>query len=197
MLIQIHGGNDMLNILYDISYDFEIPTLDGDEFSILISSDDNASCRLVYDIIAEIFFKNELVFKASGLLDNITGVLDMIQNCSPVYFEGDGKKFFVKKQPEVYAKISDKKILSSIFDNWVSTIYERRIIYLPREGQINYLFDILEENIYLNSNNILSTWTYLDCMIENSPDAPNHNTFILTFRKDYFNQINDFLGKLI
>jgi hypothetical protein len=107
------------------------------------------------------------------------------------------KKNFVKKQPEVYAKISDKKVLSSILDDWVSTIYERRFLYFPREGQINYLCDILEKNIYLDSNNILSTWTYLDCLIENSPDAPNHNTFVLTFRKDYFNQINEFLGELI
>lgn len=196
MSIQVHGGNDMFNVIYDPSYDYGIPTLDGEECSIVISSDDNASCKLVYDIIAKIFFKNELVFKASGLPDNITGVLELIRDCSPVYFEGDRKKIIVKNQPEVYAKISDKKVLSAILDDWVSTIYERRFLYLPREGQINYLYNILEKNIYLDSNNILSTWIYLDCLIENAPDAPNHNTFVLTFRKDYFKEINEFLGEL-
>lgn len=196
MLIQGHGGNDMLDILYDISDEYRIPSLDGDECSIMVSSDDNASCKIVYDVIVNIFPKNELVFKASGLPDNISRILDIIHNCSPVYFEGDSKKFFVKKQPEAYAKVSDRKVLGAILDDWVSTVYERRFLYFLKEGQVNHLHDILEKNVYVDSNNILSSWTYLDCLIENAPDAPNHNTFVMTFRKEYLGKIKESLGKL-
>jgi len=138
----------MVEVIYNLSYDYGIPILDGDECSIVISSDDNTSCKLVYDIILNVFSKKELVFKASGLQENITEVIDIIPNCKPIYFVGD-RKIFVKRQPEIYAKISDKKIIDKILDSWVSTIYERRFIYLPKEGQINHIFDILEKTFIL------------------------------------------------
>jgi len=194
MLIQRHGGNDMLDVLYELSSEFEIPTLDGEECTILISSDDNVSCNIVYNILVNVFLNNELIFKASGFPDNINCVLEMIHNCSPIHFEGDSKKFFVKKQPEVYAKISDKKVLSDIINDWTSTVYERRFLYVLKEGQFNHLRDIIEKNVYVDSNNLLSSWTHLNCLIENAPDAKNHNTFILTFRKEYLCEIKKLLG---
>ena len=187
-------GSDMLDVLYDFSSEFEIPTLDGEECTILVSSDDNVSCNVVYDILVNVFLNNELVFKASGLPDNISCVLEMIRNCRPIHFEGDSRKFFVKRQPEVYAKIPDKKVLHDIINDWTSTIYERRFLYVLKDGQFNHLRDIIEKNVYIDSNNLINSWKYLNCMIENAPDAKNHNSFVLTFRRDYFYEIKKFLG---
>lgn len=49
----------MLCITYDVAYEYNIPALDGEEYSIVVSSEENASCKLVYEIIVNIFSKNE------------------------------------------------------------------------------------------------------------------------------------------
>ena len=183
----------MLEILYDISEKFEIPVLDGDEYSILVSSDDDTSCNIMYNILASAFSNNELVFKATGLPDNISCILEKIHDCNPVYFQGDSKKLFIKKRPEVYAKIIDQNILKSIINKWVSTVYERRYIYIVQKGQYDCLCDILRKSVYVETNNISHAWPCLDCLIENAPDAENNNTFILTFRKKYLGDIKSLL----
>lgn len=60
---------------------------------------------------------------------------------------------------------------------------------MAKEELVDQLLEILEKNVHSDTNDILSVWSCLDCLIESGPEAPNHNTFVLTFRMAYFNKV--------
>ena len=57
------------------------------------------------------------------------------------------------------------------------------------------IINILERNVYVDSYNLFEMWPYLDCLIENVPDAEYHNSYLLTFKNELIDQINDFINQ--
>ena len=182
----------MLDIKYDISYP-DISMLDGEEKIIWISSDDKQSCDIVFNVIKNIFFNDSVLFRAIGFPDNIQELLYELGNITCNYYEGDSKKIFVRKYPELFAVVDDKKVLNRIIDNWISTIYEGRFFYILPPNNYSNLKNILISKVYTGSTALLQAWKYLDCFIENVQEAENHNTFILVVRKQCFDEVKRLL----
>lgn len=178
----------MLEVRFDIQKQFCIPILDGNEYSIMISSDDSLSCEIVKKIIKSVYSNKTILFRASGLLDNITELLNDFKDCNYMLFEESSRLFHKGRNPEVFAEVLNDSMLETILDDWVSTIYERRFLYILSEKDSNQALSLLKENMYSKTNCLDMMWDFLDCLIENSPDHENHNTFIVTLRKnDFYN----------
>lgn len=58
-------------------------------------------------------------------------------------------------------------------------------MFVIKDKQRDELFKVLHKNLYIEFNHLLSCWQYINCFIENALDAKYHNTFILTFKKEY------------
>lgn len=161
---------------------------------ITIFSDDDYSCKLVFKIINRLFSDESKLYYASGLPSNISEIYEDIKQFNPYYNEGDSKRFYIRKYPKVCANITDEKSLESLIDNWVSTIYETRKIYITKKIYKNELLNCLINNASykMKSNQVIMD--YALCIIENAPEAPNHNTFVLKCRKDYLKKIYMFIN---
>ena len=94
---------------------------------------------------------------------------------------------------EVFSKVSDSRVVKTLLDSWVSTIYERRFLYVARPDHGSDICTILERSVGADTNKLAETWDLLDCLIENSPDAANHNTFVLICRRRHLDEIKQFL----
>lgn len=123
-----------------------------------------------------------VILKASGMLDNINQMKDYAGNL--IYFEeGDASKFFVKKYPELVMLFSTGSQLEQIIDEWVCTCYERRILYFIDKNNVQLLVDVLRDCKFDTSVCYDKTWPLVDCVIENSPEAPDHDTFVVVSRQ--------------
>lgn len=186
----------MLTISYEIDDFFNIPKLDGEECSIMISSDDGSSRDIIYDILDNIFAKNDLIFKASGYPNNIDELITFLEDTPYSYFEGDRKKFYFKRYTEVFSRITDPNIIRKIVEKWECTACERRYLYVLKNNQVDNMCNLLSSTVYQDTNNIIRAWEYLDCLIENAGDNQYHDTFVLTFRNQYAPQMNQVLTVL-
>ena len=175
---------NVIEIVRDLSA-FKIPILDGDIFSVLLSSVDEESNSLIYKILTEYLAENIFVFKASGMPVEINSIMKYFKSSLIHYYEGDATKIFIKRQPEFFVIINNFAILKKILGDWVSTVYERRYIYILNKSNYNNFEKILIKNVYKDSDNLSEVWSYINGIVENSPDAPNHNTFLFSLRKKY------------
>jgi hypothetical protein len=184
----------MVEILYNGFDDIEAPPYDEMLCSVMISSDDEMSCDIIYSVIKDVFQNNKLIFKASGLPHNIEDVMSTIKDCNPKYFEGDSQKFYVRKYPEIHVEISETSTLKNILNDWVSIATEQRIIYVLKEHHtVDSVFNTLEENVYKKSEPLSLLWKHLNCMVKSATENEDHNTFILIFRSEFFDKINSLL----
>lgn len=161
-----------------------------DEYTFVLGSDDCTSCEIVNRIISTYLDKDGLLFKASGLTDNIEEIARL--NTGDIqYYEGKRHMFF-SKMPECFFSLEQAN-LNQVLDEWVSTIYERRYIYVyPRENH-DKIVEILDKYAYKDSNNLVEIWPFIDCLIENYPDAYEHNTFIITVKDNKEGEVKDII----
>lgn len=97
-----------------------------------------------------------------------------------IYFEeGDASRFFVKKYPELVMVFSKVSEIDLIIDDWVCTCYERRILYFVDINNIQSFIDALFDCKFDTSVCYDKVWSLVDCIIENSPEAPDHDTFVV------------------
>jgi hypothetical protein len=189
--------------MLELKLDFEKPrkiVLLGEVLNtVFLASKNEDACIAVQHIIMNIYSLRNIVFHSSGLQNTLHQTISILGDSSYVYYEGDESKFIVRKMPELYANIQNVTILYDLIIDWTSTIYERRSIFLSRidmgEYAHQYFVDVSKRNMADNDE----VWTTTDCIIENAPEAPNHNSFILTFRQVFYNdivrQIEDFITK--
>lgn len=177
MLIQLNGENDMIETIKNL-LDFDINITDG--YAYLVYGDSAAAW-------IKKFIQNELspqcmVLKASGMLDSITNVSKY--SGETVYCEkGDASKFFIKKYPEILMLLSTNGALSQVVDDWVCTCYERRILYFVNMQNVQKLIKLLETCKYDTRVCYEKVWQLVDCVIENCPESPDHDTFIVTSKQ--------------
>lgn len=149
----------------------------ADAYAYLVYGDGAARC-------IKNFIQNELsskcmVLKASGMLDSITDISEYAGET--VYFEkGDASKLFIRKYPEILMVFSANVSLDQILDDWVSTCYERRILYFVNVRNAQKLIELLEGCKYDTGVCYHKVWALVDCVIENCPEAPSHDTFLVT-----------------
>lgn len=179
-----------IEIKYNVHDEYEPVAINQKVRSVLVSSDDATSCNTLYVILTSVFQNNNMVFRASGLPNNIDDVMELIAPCNMAYFEGDRNKFYIRKFPELHVEITGKAMLKSVLNNWVSFTTEQRLLYILKKGQLDNVLNKLEKNIYSDSSPIHLLWSHLNCIVKSVPEAENQNTFILIFREEYFDEIN-------
>ena len=183
----------MFELINDLTL-YDIPSLNGEVNSLLLTSEDNESCSLVYKILNCVFSNHVLIFKASGMADEINVLKSYFNNSNLHYFEGDLSKMMIKKFPEFFVVIDNFHTLKHLLNDWVCTIYERRFIYVSSVDKYGNLLKEMKKNIFNYSNYLADVWPFIDGVFENLPDAPNHNTFIFSSRKNTMNTVGNFLS---
>lgn len=160
--------------------------------TLFVSSECYESCEFIKKILnSEIFEQNDVAFKATGLLDNLNKLITNAELEGITVCEGDGHRIIVKKYPECYGIVSNKQV-GKIIDEWVCTMYERRFIFVFDNSNLDKIRLLLQETVY-DENFAEKLWPYLKLMIENAADAPNHNSFIISYKKDFVNLIQNIL----
>lgn len=165
-----------------------ITDIDIAEKSILLFSEDESSCVCVLSLINSILKNYSFFFKAEGLLDNLKEIKNFLSE-ETLINENDGRKFYVKKLPELYSLITEKGSIEYLINNWVSTIYEIRIIFVVDMNENLTNTNIEYERIIRNINN-----NYI-CKIENVPESNFQNTFKIVCTDTSFNNIISFIKK--
>lgn len=162
--------------------------------SLFVSSESCESCGFVKKILnSEIFEHNDVAFKATGLLDNLNELIINAELEGITVCEGDGHRIVVKKYPECYGVVSNKRV-DKIIDEWVCTMYERRFLFVFDNSNLDKIHLLLQETVY-DENFVEKLWPYLNLLIENAADAPNHNSFIISYKKEFANLIQSVLKK--
>ena len=137
----------------------------------------------IKNIIQNHYQTQNVLFKASGLLDNLPSKESY--DGKIIYFDkGDASKFFIKKFPELLMSSSNTSFLDEIIDDWMCTCYERRIIYFVDSKNYQALVNLLLTQKFNVSSCLEKTWHLVDLIIENVPDAPDHDTFLVVAKKD-------------
>ena len=176
----------MIERINNIS-DYDIPMCNGPLFAFLVSGSCDAS--ILKNIIQEKHQTQNIVFKASGMLDNISSTESY--DGKLIYFEiGDASKFFIKKFPELLMSFPNTYSLDNIIDDWVCTCYERRIIYFVDSIHYQSLINLLLTQKFNISSCLEKIWELVDLVVENVPDAPSHDTFLVIAKKDLFSQFD-------
>lgn len=189
----------MLEIKYNLSKHFCIPVLDNNQRTMMLSSNDNTSRNIIEEILTKVYKDNQIIFKVSGYPETVSEIVEIMKNDNLQFYEGEVKRFSIKKCPAFHTIITTKEDLTNALNSWSRVIYERRYLYIVKNDKTNILKEILNENIYKeNEENIYNMiWPCVDCIIENAPDAENDDTFILIFKKDKLLKIKEVINKIM
>lgn len=93
-----------------------------------------------------------MIFRTVGLADNILDIASKINGKKSNYSPGDGKKFFNRRYPEYFCVIDQDNMIDIVLDEWVSTIYEYRVVYILDSDKSDRLFSVLKENVHSREN---------------------------------------------
>ena len=173
----------MIEQINNIS-NYDIFNCDEPFFPYIISG--SSAVPDIKKIIHENFQTQNVLFKASGMLDNLPS--EDIYNGKMIYFDkGDASKFFIRKFPELLMSLNDNDMVDKIIDDWVCTCYERRIVYFVDSINYQILVDLLLTQKFNTTSCLEKIWDLVDLVIENLPDAPSHDTFLVISKKDLTN----------
>lgn len=179
----------MMTIRSNIDKFYNLPALDDDKFSIEISSDDNTSSRIVMAVISQVFTENEIVYKAYGLPNSIKEILDDLGDSSYVYHEGDSRKFYLKRCPEIILKLKDDLIAEKLLKSWACTVNDGRFFYIAKPQCDELIQEYFQKNPYKDESCLKELWDFLLCAIESIPESNNHDSFIVTARSSFNTEI--------
>lgn len=164
--------------------DFDIIECNEPFFSYIISG--SSAVLDIKNIIHEHFQTQNILFKASGMLDNLPSK-DSYDG-KLIYFDnGDAHKFFIKRFPELLLSFNDTSLIDKIIDDWVCTCYERRIVYFVDSINYQTLVDFLLTQKFNVTSSLEKVWDIVNLVVENLPDAPSHDTFLVISKKDLMN----------
>ena len=182
MLIKRHGGIKLHIITNECFENEYVNNSDGE--TLFVTSESDKSCKFVKKLLnSKIFERNDVAFKATGLLDNLNELITNAELEGITLCEGNGHGVFVKKYPACYGIIS-KNQADKIIDEWVCTIYERRFLFVFESSKKDAILRLLQETAY-DENIVEKLWPFLNLLIENAADAPCHNSFVVSYKKDF------------
>ena len=167
-----------------------VKNTDGE--ALFVSSECDKSCEFVKKLLnSEIFEQNIVAFKATGLFDNVNELITNAELTEMTVCEGDAHRFIVKNFPACYGIVSNKQI-DRIIEEWVCTIYERRFLLVFDSSKIDAILHLLQETVY-DEKFAEKLWPFLNLLIENATDAPNHNSFVISYKKNFSKVIQSIL----
>lgn len=159
----------------------------------MISSIDDRSCSIVISIIKYFFESESKLYYASGLPDNINEIYEDIKQFNPNCHDGDSKKFYIRRYPEICADLTDEIVLNNLVNDWVSTIYETGKIFILNRNHKQDLLNIFISGVEFQNLSDKYFKDFAICIIENAPEATNHNTFILKCSEKYYAKLKNFI----
>lgn len=177
-----------MTVQHDLAL-FDIPAFSEDSKSVFIYSDDGSCKEWMTDKLNTLRHSYSLVYRATGLEDNISEIVSKVSGEKAHYFPGDGKRVFIRKYPEYFCVINNNAEIADILDEWVSTIYEYRVLYIVNPRKRDALISILEESADSNKNALELIMGNIDGYIENARDAPDHDSYIINLKNDVWNKI--------
>lgn len=137
-----------------------------------------------------------VLFRATGLWENISEIGSNLNNCRVDIYEGDKNKFFMKRFPEIHVDICDIKTLDTIVDSFVNINYEGRYLYFFDKNNINRLHQILIDNIYSDDNLFQYIEDNIVCLVQNMREYEDEDrTLSIIIKKEYSEKIKYFLNK--
>ena len=80
--------------------------------------------------------------------------------------------------------ISDTRSVDKIIDDWICTCYERRIVYFVDSKNQQALIDLLLTQKFNVTSCLEKAWDLVEFVVENVPEAPSHDTFIVITKND-------------
>lgn len=172
----------MIKIINNLS-DYDIPKLNESIYAYILTGED--SCSNIKSIIEDCFGSKNMLIKASGMLDNIIHLAELKGKL--VYFEeGDSHKIFIKKFPELLILFCNFDSLDILLEDWTCACYERRIIYILNDDNTQSLIEELNKCKFDTSTCFHEIWRFVDAVIENVPESPEHDTFLLVTKKHLY-----------
>ncbi len=187
----------MITIRSDINGFYGLNYLMDDNFSLEISSDNEISGEIIKGIISQVFSGNEIVYKAYGLPNSIDEIIEDFGGQNYVYHEGDRNKFYMKRYPEIIMQLKDIIAIDKLLSSWSCAIIEGRFFFIAKPSCGEQIKEYFQNNSYKERPNMNELWDFLLCIIENIPDHPNHDSYILTARKEFHEEINQLICKFL
>lgn len=168
----------MIERINNIS-DYDIVQCNEPFFPYIISG--SSAVSDIKNILKKHWHNQNILLKASGMLDNLPTDIDG----KIIYFDnGDATKFFIKRFPELLMSISDTRSVDKIIDDWTCTCYERRIVYFVDSKNQQALIDLLLTQKFNVTSCLEKVWDLVEFVVENVPEAPSHDTFIVIAKND-------------
>ena len=90
---------------------------------------DSEKNNIIKDI-KTVFHSDSVIFRATGLWDNVSEVLNYFKNYKTKVYEGDKNKIIKRKSPEVIVEIEDIELIDKALEFYTTVIYEGRYLYL-------------------------------------------------------------------
>ena len=179
----------MLTIRSNIDELYALPALNGDKFSLEISSDDSKSSRIVMAVISQVFSESEIVYKAYGLPNSMKEILDDLNDLNYIYHEGDGRKFYLKKYPEIILRLNNNLTVEKLLKSWVCSAYEGRFFYIAKPQCAESIQEYFQNSPYKDEDCLDELWDFLLCVIKSIPESNEHDSFIVTARSSFNTEI--------
>ena len=152
--------------------------------SVFITSRDDTSCELIKNLLLNTSNSNLMFFKAMGLEENIRDLIANAQLKNYKFKRNDAKRFLIRKFPEITCILDkNKTLIVQVLADWTSTIYERRLIVSFKQENLHEVEKIMDKSDF-NDSFYKQLWPFVDIIIENVPDAPEHNSFVLSYKND-------------
>lgn len=177
-----------MNVQHNLAV-FNVPNFSKGGHSVFIYSDEGSSREWIEKNLYILKSGYSLVFRAVGLSDNIVDIASKVKGEKSCYFPGDEKKFFIKKFSEYFCVITQDNMIESVLNEWVSTIYEYRVVYILDSKKIDYFISVLKENVYSSKSILPNVMQYIEGYIENVQDAPDHDSYIVNLKSDLWEEI--------
>lgn len=166
-----------LNYIYEKHVEVEMYCLKDDEKKDII------------DDIKNTFHIDSVIFRATGLWNNISEVIDYFKNYKIKVYEGDKNKLFVRKYPEVIVEIEDIELIDKTLEFYTNVIYEGRYLYFFKKENKQEVEKIIENYKYHDHNLFAFLGDKVDCLIENMRECEDSSSYSIIIKKTYLKNI--------
>lgn len=134
------------------------------EIEVFDLSENKISEIILY--LYNLFNGSNALFRATGLWENISEIVNNLKDCKVDVYEGDKNKFYMKRFPEIHVDICDIKQLNAIVDSFVNIIYEGRYLYFFDENKKVSLQKILKDNVYYDHDLFGCIQKEITCLVQ-------------------------------
>lgn len=171
----------------------DISCIKDDMEVITISSNDKSVCSLMLHIINNVFSHSKKIFKATGLLENLEELSHRFEQSTVVIYPGSRGLLFIKNMAELHSTIRGMNDLLTVLHGWSRVIYERRFIYIPKDGDMQNIYNSMKDNLYLEVDDLCNVWDSTDCMIRNNRESEYEYSFLIVTRKQFLTAIENII----